>query len=82
VSSAPTETACFSEGYGDTSIDPLASAYYRHAWAVQDMPAYGERVSLPDLGEESRRDGVDGFVDMFEPGNIADIALGSDSIAP
>jgi spectinomycin phosphotransferase len=75
------ETGCFFEGYGDTTIDPVALVYYRYAWAVQDMAAYGERVFfLPDLGEESRQDGVRGFVDLFEPGNIVDIALGSDGI--
>jgi spectinomycin phosphotransferase len=78
---SPRETVCFFEGYGESTIDPLALTYYRYAWAVQDMVAYGERVFfLPGLGEESRRDAVHGFVDMFESGNIVDIALGSDSI--
>jgi spectinomycin phosphotransferase len=78
---SPYETAWFFEGYGETTIDPLALVYYRYAWAVQDMAAYGERVFfLSDLGEESRRDAVRGFIDLFEPGNIVDIALGSDSI--
>jgi hypothetical protein len=46
------------------------------------MGAYGERVFfLPHHGEESRRDAVRGFVDLFEFGNIVDIALGSDSAA-
>jgi spectinomycin phosphotransferase len=79
----PHETACFFEGYGDTTIDPLALVYYRYAWAVQDMGAYGERVFfLPDLGEESRHDAVRGFIDLFGPGNIVEIALASDSAAP
>jgi spectinomycin phosphotransferase len=78
---SPHETACFFEGYGDTSLDPLALTYYRYAWAVQDMAAYGERVFLlPDLGEESRRDAVHDFVNLFEPGNIVDIALESDGV--
>ena len=76
---SPHETACFFEGYGGTTIEPLALVYYRYAWAVQDMAAYGERVFfLPGLGEESRRDAVRGFIDLFEPGNIVDIALASD----
>ena len=76
------ETSCFFQGYGDTTIDPPALVYYRYAWAVQDMAAYGERVIFtPDLSEESRRDALHGFVDMFEPGNIVDIAFASDSIA-
>lgn len=30
----PRETACFFEGYGEETVDPLALAYYRHAWAT------------------------------------------------
>jgi spectinomycin phosphotransferase len=73
------QTACFFQGYGDPAIDPLALAYYRYAWAVQDVAAYGERVFFtPDLSQASRRDALHGFTDMFAPGNIVDIALASD----
>ena len=52
-------------------------AYYRIAWAVQDVAAYGEQaLMLPTVGEATRRAAVDGFVDLFEPGNIVDLALG------
>jgi hypothetical protein len=79
---SPHETTCFSQGYGDTTIDPHALVYYRYAWAVQDMAAYGERVFFsPNLGEETRRDALRGFMNMFEPGNIVAIAFESDSIA-
>jgi aminoglycoside 2'-N-acetyltransferase I len=38
-------------------------AYYRCAWAVQDIAAYGEQVLLaPALGEETRRAAVEGFM--------------------
>ncbi len=78
----PHETACFLRGYGDTAIDPRALVYYRYAWAVQDMASYGERVFfLPDLGEETRRDAMHGFMDLFEPGNIVALAFASDSTA-
>jgi len=76
---APHETTRFLQGYGDEAIDPLALAYYRCAWAVQDMGEYGERVfSMPHLGQDSRRDALDGFMDMFEAGNIVEIALGAE----
>ena len=76
----PHETACFLQGYGDAALDPVALTYYRYAWAVQDMGAYGEQVFfMPDLTQETRHDAVEGFVDMFEPGNIVAIALGSNS---
>jgi spectinomycin phosphotransferase len=75
----PDETACFLRGYGQTEIDPLALTYYRYAWALQDMAAYGEQVFfMPDLTDESRRDAVEGFKLLFEPGQIVAIALGSD----
>lgn len=80
---SPRETACFFQGYGDAAIDPDALTYYRYAWAVQDIGAYGEQVFfLPDLGEASRRDAVRGFMSLFEPGNIAAIAFASDGGAP
>jgi spectinomycin phosphotransferase len=80
---SPHETMCFLQGYGDAAIDPQALAYYRYAWAAQDIAAYGERaIFTPDLHEESRRDALRGLVGMFESGNIVDIALASDSIAP
>ncbi len=78
---SPRETACFLRGYGEAEIDPQALTYYRYAWAVQDMGAYGEQVFFsPGLGEASRRDGLEGFKSLFAPGNIVDIALGSGRI--
>jgi spectinomycin phosphotransferase len=75
----PDETASFLRGYGQAEIDPLALTYYRYAWALQDMAAYGEQVFfIPDQADESRRDAVQGFKQLFEPGEIVDIALGSD----
>jgi spectinomycin phosphotransferase len=72
----PGDTDRFFQGYGQTRIDRRLLAYYRCAWAVQDIAAYGEEVLLlPNLGEASRRAAVDGFMDLFEPGNIVDLAM-------
>ena len=71
----PRDTDSFLQGYGETGIDPRRLAYYRTAWAVQDIAAYGEEVLLaPALGEATRRAAVNGFMDLFEPGNIVDLA--------
>jgi spectinomycin phosphotransferase len=71
----PRDTACFFQGYGKARIDRRLLAYYRCAWAVQDIAAYGESVLLlPTLGEEARRAAVAGFMDLFEPGNIVELA--------
>jgi hypothetical protein len=45
------------------------------------MAAYGEQVFfIPDQADESRRDAVQGFKQLFEPGEIVEIALGSDLV--
>jgi spectinomycin phosphotransferase len=73
----PGDTDSFLQGYGGTDPDPRLLAYYRCAWAVQDIAAYGEQALLaPGLGEASRRDAVAGFEDLFAPGNIVDLASG------
>ena len=62
----PHETEWFFEGYGETTVDPLALSYYRHAWAVQDIASYGEASLLsPSAGDERplpRRAHPDGIV--------------------
>ena len=46
------ETACFLRGYGEPVVDARALTYYRYAWAVQDLAAYGERILFtPDISE-------------------------------
>ena len=79
----PADADCFFRGYGQATIDLRLLAYYRAAWAVQDIAAYGEQALMaPTLGEESRRDALDGFMDLFEPGNIIDLATASDPAGP
>jgi spectinomycin phosphotransferase len=74
----PRDTECFFQGYGDVTIDRRLLAYYRHAWAVQDIAAFAERALLrPKLGAATRLAAVDGFRRLFVPGNIVDLALAS-----
>lgn len=71
----PDETARFLAGYGGADLDPRALAYYRCAWALQDMAAYAEEVFLmPGRREASRQDALRGFASLFAPGNIVEIA--------
>jgi hypothetical protein len=59
------------QGYGDATIDRRLLAYYRHAWAVQDIAAFAERALLrPRLGAATRLAAVDGFRRLLAPGNI------------
>lgn len=72
------EERLFFEGYGPTVPDPLALAYYRYVWAVQDVGADGEQVLLlPDAGEVTRREGLEGLMALFAPGAIVSIAQAS-----
>lgn len=73
----PQETATFLQGYGEVSIDSETLAYYRYAWAVQDMAANAEQIFFsPDLGEDTRRAALQSFKSLFAPGNIVSLALG------
>ena len=61
-----------------TRNGPLALAYYRYAWAVSDIGSYGEQVFFrPDLGPNTRREGVGDFKGLFAPGEIVTIAFAS-----
>ena len=78
----PREEALFFQGYGATSVDPLALAYYRYAWAIGDIGAYGAQVVFrPDLGAATKREAVDRFRSLFLPGYIVSLAHASDRTA-
>jgi spectinomycin phosphotransferase len=73
------EEVLFFKGYGKTEIDALALAYYRYEWAVQEIGDFGERVFLSqDLGEETKKEAVQGFVELFQPGDVVEGAYASD----
>ncbi|HEX5501885.1 MAG TPA: aminoglycoside phosphotransferase family protein [Thermomicrobiales bacterium] len=74
----PNDEARFFQGYGDSAVDPLALAYYRHAWAVSDLAAFGDEIcSRPDLGPATRRAALDAFTALFRPGEIVALAFAS-----
>lgn len=75
----PREEAWFFRGYGPATVDPLALAYYRYAWAVGDVGAYGEQAFLmPGLGVTTRRAAVRGLTSLFQPGQIVALAYASE----
>jgi spectinomycin phosphotransferase len=74
----PDETAAFLEAYGDTKIDIDALAYYRCAWAVQDITEFSQQVFFePDSSQDARMAAMDGFMGLFAPGDIVTTALAS-----
>lgn len=78
----PRDEELFFQGYGATTLDPLALAYYRYAWAVGDIGDFGAQVCFrPDLGPVTKRAAVDLFMSLFRPGQIVALAFAS-SVAP
>jgi spectinomycin phosphotransferase len=77
------EAELFLKGYGKTDVDALALAYYHYEWVVQEFGDYGERVFLRnDVGEETKRDAVRGFRQLFLPGDVVDAAYQSEADLP
>jgi len=68
-------TANFLRGYGDADVDPVALAYYRHAWATQDVVGYAEQVLVEaSRSDDDRVEAARIFEVLFRPGEIVDIA--------
>ena len=70
------EDALFFRGYGKVQVDLLTLAYYRYEWCVQEFGDYAERVfSMKDAGENTKRDSVERFAELFERGDVVEAAL-------
>ena len=66
----------FFEGYGETRVDPLALAYYRYDWCVEDMGEFAAQVfESENSGEETKRNAIRWFKYLFAKGNSIDLAL-------
>jgi hypothetical protein len=66
----------FFEGYGPAAVDARRLAYYRAAWAVNDLGAFGAQVCLqPEAGAITRQAALESFRGLFRPGEIVDLAL-------
>jgi spectinomycin phosphotransferase len=69
------EQELFFKGYGGVEINPLALAYYRYEWCVQEIGDYGERVfAANDIGNETKRAAVEEFIKLFSRGNVIEVA--------
>jgi spectinomycin phosphotransferase len=78
----PSETQWFFEGYGEAVIDQRALAYYRCAWAVQDIGSYAGCIfQMPSASDATRRAALDGFASTLAPRAIVDIALSSEAFS-
>ena len=73
-------TASFLRGYGGTDVDPVALAYYRHAWATQDVLGYAEQVLVDaSRSDDDRVEAARIFEILFRPGEIVDIARSTEA---
>lgn len=74
----PREEALFFKGYGATTVNPLALAYYRYARAISDLGYEGEQIFFrPDLGPDTRREAVERVHRLFQPGRLVELAFAS-----
>ena len=65
----------FREGYGEADVDATALAYYRYEWVVQEIGDFGERVFLTkETGDITQRESVEGFMQLFDPGDVVEAA--------
>lgn len=70
------EEEAFFTGYGETPVDPLAMAYYRCEWVIQDVGDYAERIFFDqEGGDETMRKSLEGLMEMFSPGNVVEGAM-------
>lgn len=66
----------FFEGYGTPDIHPMALAYYRCNWCVEDMGGFAGQVFTADyVGGKTKRDSIRWFKTLFEKGNSIELAL-------
>jgi spectinomycin phosphotransferase len=74
----PREEEFFYKGYGNTNINRVLLAYYRHERIVQDIAEYGQALLLTSGGGEDRLEMYKHFMDMFEANGVVDIAFKTD----
>ena len=68
-------TGAFFQGYGDSSVEWLALAYYKYDWVLQELADYGERVFLSDdLGARDQTMALREFARLFAPGDVVERA--------
>ena len=73
------EEQIFFNGYGKIDINSVALSYYRYEWVAQEIGDYGERVFLNNnIGEETKKDVVNSFIELFKPDDVVESAYASD----
>lgn len=74
----PCEETFFYKGYGNTPINKVILAYYRHERIIVDIMEYGHALLLTSDGGEERLEMYKQFIGMFAPNGVIDIAFKTD----
>lgn len=72
------EERLFYRGYGPTTVDPAALAYYRYERIVDDIAVFCEQLLLSDEGGADRAQSLRYLESNFLPGNTIEIAYKAD----
>jgi spectinomycin phosphotransferase len=69
------EEALFYRGYGQTTIDPVALAYYRCERIIEDISAYYDQIISTDVEGEDSRQAFNYLKSNFLPNNTIERAF-------
>ena len=72
------EEALFYQGYGPTTVDPAALAYYRYERILVDIAIYCEQLLSSNAGGEDREQALRYFMSNFLPNGTIEIAYQAD----
>ncbi len=75
---AQEEETLFYRGYGPTTVDPRALAYYRYERIIEDIAAFGEQLLLSDAGGADREQALRYLTSNFLPNGTIAIAYQGD----
>lgn len=71
----PHEEMFFYKGYGESEVNQIILAYYRHERIVEDIAIYCQELLLASVSSGDRQVIYKHFMDMFEPQGVVDIAF-------
>jgi spectinomycin phosphotransferase len=72
------EEGLFYRHYGETTLDPVALAYYRYERIIRDIGEYCDLLLLSDEGGEDRAQSLYYLKSNFQPNGTIEIARSSD----
>ena len=74
------EEMMFYQGYGQTSINQIAIAYYRYERTIVDIAEDCRLILLSDKGDEARKEALEDLKNKFLPNSTIEMAYQSDKV--